>query len=162
MYSVVIKYSPITWDKRQSVTRMDYDLTAYKNEEYKQIAYEANVAMDTEHSNLQVVRVQNIHDLGQCLIKQQKLLVENPGQAFYQGRRYIVISQNYLNEALEYNLDYRRCGLSQLKFNTKVSPINTNNVLVVVQTIIKNQDQDSIVPEYSDEFYIEYYVKLDV
>ncbi|CAH0551302.1 unnamed protein product [Brassicogethes aeneus] len=160
MYSEVIKYSPITWDRNQSVTRMDYDLTAYKNEEYKQIAYEANVAMDTEHSNLKVVRVQNIHDLGQFLIKQQKLLVESPGQTFYQGRRYVVISQNCLSEALEYNLDHRRCRLSQLEFKKSVPQINQNNVLVVVQVILKTQNQDYIGPEYSDEYYIEYFITL--
>lgn len=81
MYGVILKNAPETWDRKYTKTSTQITLERY-DEEYRQILFEANQAMSSTFHDLNIQRNQNIHDLGQMLIKEQKTLVEGTSDLY--------------------------------------------------------------------------------
>lgn len=66
----------------------------------------------------------------------------------------------YLEEALKYNLDYRRCGLRSLKFQKNITDIHPGDTVIVVQVIISDVDRFEIVPERNSDYFIDYIIEF--
>ncbi|RZB39307.1 uncharacterized protein BDFB_004783 [Asbolus verrucosus] len=128
MLSAIKAYTPETWDGSSQETVKLSKFTA----EYRQVEYELRQAFAECPSASSIIRVQNIHDYGQFLIREQLLVAESSTQ-YYRVRRYIQISGTYLNEVSKYNLDPRRCGLgSSLTFRKTLTNLDINKLICVV------------------------------
>ncbi|KAG5886061.1 hypothetical protein JTB14_009509 [Gonioctena quinquepunctata] len=132
MESAILKWVPDTWNKHgmsSSNWQKKVELDKH-DEEYKQIQFEVRKALRNNSTCISdIERYQNIYDLGQVLIRGQLLLKLNPHRNYYQVRRFIKIKTNYLQTALDYNVDHRRCGLGSLTFQTYISEITSTDIL---------------------------------
>lgn len=76
---IVLKYAPEYW---QIGVSSAVDLTLY-SQEYNEISGEVLNAMQYRVPIKSIQRFQNVHDLGQFLIREQHLLHINPGRPYY-------------------------------------------------------------------------------
>lgn len=75
-----------------------------------------------------------------------------------QVRRYLAIKKYHLQNALEYNIDPRRCGLTSLTFVSSINQIRADEVLLIVQVVTANPNVLCITPKISNEYFVEYVV----
>ncbi|XP_030750692.1 uncharacterized protein LOC115878362 [Sitophilus oryzae] len=153
----ILKYAPSYWDK--TLQNREENISS-SSDEFKNIFSEITKAVYSTHFSVQkIIRIQNIHDLGQLLIREQLLVTSNPHTQYYRVRRFIKINKLYYGNAIKYNIDHRRCGLPQVQFRKSVgmSP-SSSHVLLVVQVVTDNPSAEYINPANSLEYFIEYVV----
>nr|CAI5824562.1 unnamed protein product [Callosobruchus analis] len=155
MENVILKYSPSTWH-RSSVTGQ-YEVTC---SEYDEISAELRNA-GLSNTIIKISRYQNVYDYGQVLIREQHLAVMYPATQYYRVRRFFVVQQYHLNDALEYNLDYRRISrYDEISFSKSLSSISSSHIVLVVQVITDNRTASCITPKHGADFFIEYIVEI--
>ncbi|XP_066254843.1 uncharacterized protein [Euwallacea similis] len=155
--AVIMNHAPVYWDQNE---RNEVVLSP-SCEEFKQIAFEVQKALGSTKNIQSISRVQNVHDLGQCLIREQLLLCANPEKTYYRVRRFIKVPVAFLDNALENNLDHRRCGLPELVFSAHIPNISSDEVLLAVQTITRNHNNTQIHPSNNLEYFIDYVIRFD-
>ncbi|KAJ8925842.1 hypothetical protein NQ315_009694 [Exocentrus adspersus] len=161
MERTVLNYAPDYWNTSYTDLQVQFDLRSH-SEEYKRIAQEVKQATASPHLQISFIRRnQNIHDYGQVLIREQ-LVTVSEGANYYRVRRYITILKHYLNCALDYNLDPRRCGKSSLIFQKYISRPTFNEIILVVQVITDRPGAVSIQPTNSSEYFIDYIVGIKI
>ncbi|KAF7273680.1 uncharacterized protein LOC143201662 [Rhynchophorus ferrugineus] len=154
----ILKHAPDYWTYT-TTPKTEYVLHPHGNE-YSTIEREVYSAL-TDNRNIKIIkRIQNIHDLGQLLIREQFLITKNVGVDYYRVRRFITIDSEYYEEALEHNLDHRRCGLTSLCFQRHVT-CYCNQILFAVQVVTDKPDSHEITPENSLEYFIDYAITFD-
>nr|CAH7761889.1 unnamed protein product [Callosobruchus chinensis] len=156
MENIILKHAPISWCK--STVTGQYEVTS---SEYSEIAAEIRNA-GLNKMIVKINRYQNLYDYGQVLIREQHLAVMNPGIQYYRVRRYFVLDKHYLDDALEYNLDYRRIGrCSEITFCKSINGLmSSSQVIIIVQVITENKAASSITPKNCADFFIEYIVEV--
>lgn len=156
--NAILRYAPEYWNGSDDEQT---ELLTF-SDEFKQIAYEARQALQNTTKGIsRIVRVQNVHDLGQLLIREQLLLVTNKTTTYYRVRRFIKLNKLYYAKALKYNLDHRRCGLSDLQFHTHVNQIGHNEILIAVQVVTSKPLATTIVPDNNLEYFMDYAIFFD-
>lgn len=65
-----------------------------------------------------------------------------------------------MNQALRYNLDHRRCGLTELAFVSNLNQVHANEVVLVVQVVTNTPYSEVIRPSNNLEYFIDYVVTL--
>ncbi|KAH1001109.1 hypothetical protein HUJ04_013361 [Dendroctonus ponderosae] len=108
-----------------------------------------------------IVRVKNLIDFGQFLVREQFLVCQNGNTKYFRVRRFISLNAANLQEALKYNLDPRRCNLSNLQFESQVLGSvsgwpHEDRIVLVVQVLTCNPLQGTIYPDKSLDYFIEY------
>ncbi|KAJ8941702.1 hypothetical protein NQ318_023298 [Aromia moschata] len=160
MQNVITKYAPEHWEKNYTDPSTKFPLHP-TSEEFNEIS--SCVRQAVRQSNLRIIsikRYQNIFDSGQYITKEQLLATANPESTYYRVRRFITIKSHYLNTALEYNLDPRRCGKASLVFRNQISSCASDDVVLVVQVITKQPNASKITPNNSSEYFIDYIVEM--
>lgn len=88
MERTVLRYAPSYWD-----TSYEYDRQFELNqssEEFNRIRHQVRQAMGNNNLSVnQILRVQNIHDYGQFLIKQQLMAVDKSYKNYYRVNKFI-------------------------------------------------------------------------
>ncbi|XP_018574034.1 uncharacterized protein LOC108913053 [Anoplophora glabripennis] len=159
MERTVLKYSPSYWDT--CLEDNEQFKVGSSSEEFRIIAYQTKQA--TRNSNLhikKILRNQNIHDFGQLLIREQLMAVLRSYEKYYRVRRFITIKKQFLTNALQYNLDHRRCGKSSLIFGKYLTYVGDDDVVLVVQVLTNSPNSDCIAPANSSDYFIDYIVYL--
>ncbi|XP_074036824.1 uncharacterized protein [Leptinotarsa decemlineata] len=163
MENGILSWVPDCWKKDDMSAhswcqRIELERTC---EEFEQIQYEIRRAtLDIKKHIRCIERNQSIYDLGQFLIRGQLLMTLKPFTSYYKVRRYIKIKANYLTAALNYNVDYRRCGLSSVVFNSFIPNMTNGDILLVIQVITSEPQSSYITPSNSSDYYIEYIVRF--
>lgn len=76
---VIMCYAPDYWESnKQDQIHLDSN-----SKEFRQVASEVLKALAQPRAIKKITRIQNVHDLGQCLIREQLLLTANPSTAYY-------------------------------------------------------------------------------
>ncbi|VEN63733.1 unnamed protein product [Callosobruchus maculatus] len=155
MEGVILRYAPSSWVR--TTTTGQYEVSS---SEFNEIAAELRNA-GISKTIKKINRYQNVYDFGQVLIREQHLTVMNPGTQYYRVRRYVVVEKCYLNDALEYNLDYRRINRSsEITFSKSISVRSSSEVVLVVQIITDNKMASYVTPKNCADFFIEYIVEF--
>lgn len=69
----------------------------------------------------------------------------------------MILNSKCLRTALEYNLDHRRIGRCKpFTLYSTVSSVSDSCVLLIVQVVTNCPDADSITPDKTNEYYVEY------
>uniref|UniRef100_A0A6P7H216 Uncharacterized protein LOC114345884 n=1 Tax=Diabrotica virgifera virgifera TaxID=50390 RepID=A0A6P7H216_DIAVI len=157
MERIILNNKPSYWVEDNNVSSQ-YPLTNYNSPEYKEIFGE--VIMATGLTNYtRIRRIQNIYDLGQFLIREQlKIALSNGSTTFYKVRRFMKIKRIYQPVALQFNADYRRCGVPNQTFKNKLQNLAPDEIILVVKIITDSPTNDNITPENSSDYFIEYIV----
>lgn len=63
---------------------------------------------------------------------------------------------------MEYNLDYRRCGLVVLRLQKNIPSICAGDIILVVQLVTSEEkmNEPEIVPERSSDYFIDYIIEF--
>lgn len=76
---VIMCYAPKYWESnKEDQIHLDSN-----SEEFQQVAFEVLKALTQPRTIKGIMRIQNVHDLGQCLIREQLLLTANPNTPYY-------------------------------------------------------------------------------
>ncbi|XP_050498386.1 uncharacterized protein LOC126879420 [Diabrotica virgifera virgifera] len=157
MERIILKNAPSYWIEDYNVSSQ-YPLTNYNSPEYKEIFGEVIMATGLRNYT-RIDRNQNIYDLGQFFIREQlKIALCNGSKTFYRVRRFMKIKKMYLPVALQFNADYRRCGLPNQTFKSKLQNLAPDEIILVVQINTDSPTNDNITPDNSSDYFIEYIV----
>ncbi|KAJ8934135.1 hypothetical protein NQ314_013594 [Rhamnusium bicolor] len=160
MQRTILRYAPDYWDTNAETLSSQLYVINQFSEEYRQIDYEVKRATrDTNLNITSIKRVQNIHDMGQLVLREQLLAVSDLLQSYYRVRRFFTIHRNYLPAVLKYNIDPRRYGMSSLQFK-KYIYCGSEEIILVVQVVTADHNADLIEPRNSSDYFIDYIVDI--
>ncbi|CAG9859462.1 unnamed protein product [Phyllotreta striolata] len=160
MEKLIFQYAPKTWDHIDTSNPVRRVLLRPDSAEYLLIQREVQMATTPPgYSILQIQRFQSSFDYGQLLIREQLIINLFNYRPLYRVRRFVCIESRFLQVALEYNLDYRRCGLGRLCLRKHLQDFHGGDkVILVVQVLTPTPNSEEIIPENSSDYYIEYIV----
>lgn len=76
---IIMPYAPKYWESNKP----DQVQLDCNSKEYNQVASGVLKALTRPRTIKKIMRIQNMHDLGQCLIREQLLLTANPNTPYY-------------------------------------------------------------------------------
>lgn len=145
MESIILDYSPPYWNKNYTNISNIIPISN-TGPEYQQISFDAYQATNGR-AFASIFRVQNIYDFGQMLVREQLMINLADSINFYRVRRFTKVRKHFLPIALQYNLDYRRCGLPNLEFKKQLCGIRPDDVILAVIVVTSTPRADVIIPE---------------
>ncbi|CAG9764658.1 unnamed protein product [Ceutorhynchus assimilis] len=154
---VIFQWAPVYWSKLDG----DETTLTYGSEEYQQIAFEVRRVICNYSKPIgRIVRIQNVFDLAQCLVRGQLLTTASPMVPLFRVRRFIKIHKDHLPAALQWNLDHRRCNNSETVFKELIpsNDFSPGEILLVVQVLTQNPHAAEIRPNTTLEYFIDYVV----
>ncbi|XP_057669534.1 uncharacterized protein LOC130901890 [Diorhabda carinulata] len=157
MESVILRYAPSYWNKKY--TNISNVIPINSGPEYQKIA--SDVYQATHFRAFEsIFRIQNIYELGQMLVREQLMITLADSNKFYRVRRFTKVKKHFLQIALAFNLDHRRCGLPILEFKKHLRGIRPDDVILAVIVVTSTPEADVIIPESSLEYFIDYIINV--
>ncbi|XP_018333339.1 uncharacterized protein LOC108742571 [Agrilus planipennis] len=163
--NTITKNLPDYWDKNISYQNpyRRINVSIYRAEYDKISDILSKAANDYHHQLRRLERVQNVYAYGQFIVREQFFINNAPLSTCYRVQRFYVLRKIYLEDAIEYNLDPRRIGVgtTTITFLSKINFVPDDHVVLVLKVLTYNPNQDSITPERSSDYFIEYVAYLD-
>ncbi|KRT81649.1 hypothetical protein AMK59_5056 [Oryctes borbonicus] len=140
---------PTNWQERNGNYNEIFDINR-GSQEFEQVEDLIKIQSITK-----VQRVQNCNFYCQFICRREYLA--RTSNQYYSVRRFIQISNCYLQDALNYNLDPRRLNVGELVLQQQLNYIGCNQVALIVNVLTDNPHSNS-KPKRNTDYYIEYIV----